>query len=241
MIAATVAPALPPLREELNLTPGPRLAGGQPSWTLHDPVKNQFFQIDWASFEILSRWHLQQPEAIAAAVAAETTLQPGVADVQALLTFLQNHQLLQPGTGQAGAMAARLQRQRGDLWTWLLHHYLFFRIPLLRPDAFLTWLQPSLRWLYSRGFLITTLAAGGLGLAGVMRDWERFSATLVDLYSWQGLAAYGLTIVGVKVVHEFAHGLTAKRYGCRVPTMGVALMVLWPVAYTDTTEVWKLP
>ncbi|HLA35106.1 MAG TPA: hypothetical protein VJ001_09625 [Rhodocyclaceae bacterium] len=41
---------LPILREELALYPGPHLADGQPSWTLHDPVRNQFFRIDWLVF-----------------------------------------------------------------------------------------------------------------------------------------------------------------------------------------------
>lgn len=230
-----------PLREELALYPGPRLAGGQPSWTLHDPVKNQFFQLDWPSFEILSRWHLQDAESIAAALRDDTTLVVTPADVTQLLGFLSDNQLLQCPTGQAREWAARAQQQRGGLGTWLLHHYLFFRVPLLRPDGLLTRGLPHLHWLFSRGFLWATLLAGALGLAGVLRDWERFAGTLVDLYTWQGLAAYGLAIIGVKVLHELAHGLTAKRYGCRVPTMGVALMVLWPVAYTDTTEVWKLP
>ena len=57
--------ALPPLRDELDLMPGPRLADGQPSWTLHDPVRHQYFRIDWLTFEILCRWSLGNPEAIA--------------------------------------------------------------------------------------------------------------------------------------------------------------------------------
>ena len=57
--------ALPPLRDELDLLPGPALPDGQPSWTLHDPVRNLFFQIDWASFEILQRWRLRWPGVIA--------------------------------------------------------------------------------------------------------------------------------------------------------------------------------
>ena len=44
----------------------------------------------------------------------------------------------------------------------------------------------------------------------------------------------------MKVIHEMGHALTAKRYGCRVPSMGIALLVLWPVLYTDVTETWKL-
>lgn len=232
---------LPPLREELALHPGSRGPGGEPGWTLHDPVRNQFFQIDWPSFELLSRWHLGSPEAVAEATRAETTLAVGDADLARLLDFLQVNQLLAPGMGQARELARRKAARRGSVWTWLLHHYLFFRVPLLRPDALLDRLAPRLGALYGRGFLLMTLAAGLLGLGGVSRQWDAYASTLVDLFTWQGFAAYGLAIVGVKAVHEFLHGVTAKRYGCRVPTMGVALMVLWPVAYTDTTEVWKLP
>lgn len=232
---------LPPLREELALHPGSRGPQGQPGWTLHDPVRNQFFQLDWASFELLSRWHLGSADALVTAVRVETTLAVGTDDVARLTDFLQANQLLAPRPGQARSLAERRQRQRGSRWTWLLHHYLFFRVPLLRPDALLDRLAPRLGWLYGKAFLLLTLAAGLLGLGGVSRQWDAYAGTLVDLFTWQGLAAYGLAIVAVKVVHEFLHGLTAKRYGCRVPTMGVAMMVLWPVAYTDTTEVWKLP
>lgn len=232
---------LPPLREELALHPGSRGPAGAPGWTLHDPVRNQFFQVDWPSFELLSRWQLGSAEAIVAAVRAETTLAVGDADVARLLEFLQANQLLSPRAGQARELARRQQARHGSAWTWLLHHYLFFRVPLLRPDALLDRLAPRLAWLYGRTFLALTLAAGLLGLGGVSRQWDAYAGTLVDLFTWQGFVAYGLAIVAVKTVHEFLHGVTAKRYGCRVPTMGVALMVLWPVAYTDTTEVWKLP
>jgi putative peptide zinc metalloprotease protein len=41
-------------------------------------------------------------------------------------------------------------------------------------------------------------------------------------------------------MHEMAHALTAKHLGCRVTSMGVALLVLFPVLYTDTTDAWRL-
>lgn len=231
---------LPPLREELALLPGPTLPDGQPSWTLHDPVRHLFFQIDWPSFEILSRWPLGDAEAIAADIARETTLQARPDDVAALLEFLHQNQLLHTAPGQAGQLAAALARQRGSRIRWLLHHYLFFRIPLVKPDGWLGRWANRLDFFYSPIFLRLTVAAGLLGLFSVYRAWESFSATLVDLFTWEGMLAYGLTLIGVKVLHELGHGFTAKRYGCRVPTMGVAFLVMWPVAYTDTNEVWKL-
>ena len=36
------------------------------------------------------------------------------------------------------------------------------------------------------------------------------------------------------------HGLMTKRFGCRVPAMGVALLVMWPVLWTDTNDAWRL-
>lgn len=232
---------LPILREELAIYPGPHLADGQPSWTLHDPVRNQFFRIDWLTFEIISRWSLDELQSIAESVNDDTTLRPDAADVEAVARFLVENQLIKPtGVDNARQFSERLARMRGNWQSWLLHHYLFFRIPLIRPDG---WLERWLGWVtpfYSRGFALLTLVALGVGLIEVYRDWGRFSATLMDTFSWSGLVGYGVTLTGIKVLHELGHAFTAKRYGCRVPAMGVAFLVMFPVAYTDTNEVWKL-
>ncbi|VTU18199.1 Zn-dependent proteases [Variovorax sp. SRS16] len=233
-------PSLPMLRQELAIGTGPRLADGQPSWTLHDPVRNLFFQLDWPSFEMLSRWDLRDPQAVLEEIQRDTALQLEGEALDRLVAFLRDQQLLQPGNGSAAALAAMRDRERGNWYQWLLHNYLFFRIPLLRPDRWLTWLQPQLTFLFSPAFRRLTLVAGVFGLAGVYREWDHFSATLMDTLSWNGAVLYGCTIVFAKTCHEMGHALTAKRYGCRVPTMGVALLVMWPVAYTDTNEVWKL-
>lgn len=232
--------ALPPLREELALLPGPALHDGQPSHTLHDPVRNLFFQIDWPTFEILCRWHLDAPEAIASAICAETTLHLEAEDVTNVIRFLEGNDLLQPGAGHAGEFAQRLQKRKGSLANWLLHNYLFFRIPLVKPDRWLGRWAHSLDAIYSRQFLYLTLAILGLGWIEIYRDWDNFTATLVDTLTWSGMASYGVALVAVKVLHELGHAFTAKRFGCRVPTMGIAFLVMWPVAYTDTNEVWKL-
>ncbi len=228
------------LREELDLLPGPVLPDGQPSWTLHDPVRNLFFQLDWASFELLRRWHLADAGAIEADIAAQTTLHVGAAEVQAMQQFLQANSLLQPAMHSAASWAAQREQRRASKLQWLLHNYLFFRIPLLRPDGWLGRITPALEFLFRPAFWWLTALAFVWGLWGVSRSWDAFTATFVDLLTLQGFVAYGITLLFVKFLHEVGHGVTAKRYGCRVPTMGLAFLVLWPVAYTDTNEVWKL-
>lgn len=235
-----MAETLPTLREELDLLRGPHLPDGQPTWTLHDPLRNQFFQLDWPSFEILRRWHLGDAASIVDDVRNATTLQIGVGDVEALANFLQDNQLFAPARGSAARYAESLQRRRGSKAGWLLHHYLFFRLPLVRPDAWLERWSPHIGFLFSPLFLRLTLLVAIFGLVGIYRQWEPFSSTLVDMLSLEGMLAYGCTLACVKVLHELGHGFMAKRFGCRVPTMGVAFLVLWPVAYTDTNEVWRL-
>jgi putative peptide zinc metalloprotease protein len=231
---------LPLLREELALLPGPVLADGQPSHTLHDPVRNLFFQVDWPTFEVLRRWHLGHPAAIAHAVSEETALQLDSQDVEGVVDFFRDNQLLRPAAGSAATLAQRLQARHGSVWQRLLHHYLFFRIPLLHPDRWLGRWAPRLGLFYSQAFLFLTLAALAWGLVEVYRQWGTFAATLVDTFSPRGLAAYGATLVFTKLLHELGHAVTAKRLGCKVPTMGVAFLVMCPVAYTDTNDVWKL-
>ncbi len=230
----------PLLREELALLPGPVLADGQPSWTLHDPTRNRFFSLDWLTFEILRRWSYADAETIVDSIAADSTLQPEPDDVEQVARFLRTNQLVQLVPGNAKQLAERATQGEGGRLKWLLHHYLFFRVPLLRPDAWLDRWLPVAERFRSRTFALLTLMALLLGLMLVARQWDVFTTSLVDTFTLSGLFAYGVALILVKLLHELGHAFTAKRFGCRVPTMGVAFLVLWPMAYTDTNETWRL-
>ncbi len=231
----------PDLREELDLLAGPSLPDGQPSWTLHDPVRNLFFRVEWPTLEVLQRWHLADFEAIAQDITQHTTLMMTSDDVRQVLQFLVQHQLVKPGATDASRkMADQWRRIQGTPLKWLLHHYLFFRIPLIHPDAWLNRWLPVARWFGTRAFAWMTIAALTLGLAQVVRRWDVFTASLVDTFNLEGLLSYGLALIVVKLLHELGHAFTAKHHGCRVPAMGVAFLVMWPVAYTDTNETWRL-
>ena len=232
---------LPKLREELDLLPGSALPDGQPSWTMHDPVRNLFFRLDWPTLEILQRWDMNDPERIAAHISEHTTLALTAEDVLQVVQFLVQNQLIQVSSVDAPRkMAHQLAKIQGTPLNWLLHHYLFFRVPLVKPDAWLTRWLPVARWFASRTFMGLTLLAFSVGVWQVFRRWDVFSASLVDTFNLAGLLAYGVALIVVKFLHELGHAFSAKHYGCRVPTMGVAFLVMWPVAYTDTNETWRL-
>lgn len=233
---------VPGLRTELSLHAGPAASDGSPTWTIRDPVRNRFFRISWPAFEILSRWWAGSPSKIAQAVAHETTLHPTEDDVNEIAEFLAANQLSRPsGFQDTQKLAARAEAAKHSWFHWLLHHYLFFRVPLVRPDQFLNHLLPAIRWLGSAWFRTMTVIALLIGLMLVGRQSDLFVATLVDTFSLSGLVSYAIALSFVKVIHELAHALTAKNYGCRVPTMGVAFLVMWPMLYTDVNDTWMLP
>ena len=236
-----ISAALPPLREELSLHDGPCASDGSPTWSLQDPVRNRFFRIDWPTFLILSHWHLGNPRAICEAAMSDAPVELDTGDVDTVAKFLAQSELLQcVEAGATRRLLLTMRATRESWWKWLLHHYLFFRLPLLRPDAWLTRLSPHVAFFYSSAFLKLTLLALAIGLVQTARQWPQFQTTFVDSLSWSGLTAYAGVLVLIKMLHELGHAFTAKRFGCRVPTMGVAFLVMWPVAYTDVNETWKL-
>ncbi len=233
---------LPALREDLVLYPRSRDRGGAPAWALYDPARNQFFYVSWPVFEILSRWSLASADKISAAIRKATTLEIDEEAVRYVAHFLEVNQLVRSGSGARTDSLLYLSRKRRVGWlNWLLHHYLFFRIPLLHPDRFLERTLGAVRWLGSRWFALATACGFVLALFLVTRQWTVFSRTLIDHMSVSGIVAFAITLVFAKILHEFGHAYTAKAQNCRVPTMGVAFLVTWPVLYTDVTDTWKLP
>ena len=208
---------------------------------VHDPVVNRFFRLGWLDFELLLRWRAGSAAAVAAAVSADTTLSADESDVAGLLVFLTQHSLLKADSPQAvEQLRQRAQRQRKGPFEWLLHNYLFFRLPLLQPQHALVQLLSMLGWVYTRSTALAVLGASGLGLYLVSRQWEAFATTFVDQFSLNGLLGYAAALAVAKALHELAHALTATRYGVRVAHMGVAFLVMFPMLYTDTSESWKL-
>ena len=51
----------PALRDDLELHSASSAFDGAPQWTIHDPVRNLFFSIDWITFEFLARWNQGNP------------------------------------------------------------------------------------------------------------------------------------------------------------------------------------
>ncbi len=230
-VSPPTAEKLPPLRDDLELVPGNRSENGTPSWSLYDPVRHSFYRIGWQEFEILSRWQLGDADLIAEQICQQTTLSVSAERVAQVERFLSANSLLR--------QASRPQKSKGSLLETVISIF-YQRIPLWHPDGFLEGGLPFVRFFYSRAFWWLTFVVGLCGMYLVGRQWELFLSTFLHFFTLPGLLLFAAVLITVKCLHELAHGFTAKYYGLKVPIMGVAFIIIWPLLYTDTTDAWRL-
>lgn len=231
---------LSPLREDLGIFPSARSPKGERSWVLHDPVRNRYFHIGEAEFSLLSLWHGVSTAEDLLARAEQEGVPVTLEDILDFSKFLGDCDLTLLGDVSAKRFSAMHKGRQHSWWESLLHGYLFFKVPLIRPDRLLDRFYPALRPLLSQRFAAITALVGILSISLIVRQLDIFWATFLGFLSWEGAAAFGLSLVFVKVLHEAGHALACRHYGLRVPSIGVAFIVMWPVMYTDASEAWRL-
>ncbi|MEM7251573.1 MAG: biotin/lipoyl-binding protein [Pseudomonadota bacterium] len=232
--------ALAPLREELRILEAAPYSDGAPCWTIFDPLRHRFFAIGGEELSMLSAWSVGTTTDICHALGRPND--PALAE--RLIRFaneLSANGLTVSAPGSAVARAEEAERAKAAWWRWLVHNYLFVRIPLVRPGRILESVVPHLGFLFSQTWWLVLFGVFAASLYLLVLQWPVFLTTAADAFSLEGLVFFALALAGVKVCHELGHGIAATWHGCRVGTMGVAFIVLFPVLYTDTSDAWRLP
>lgn len=232
---------LPKIRDDLKLLETSVAEDGSKRWLLFDPIQNKYFDIGIDAFDLISNWKsdIELEEFIK--ILEQKDYEIDKESLQTFVDFLINNNLIVCEDSKYTSRMINIQKQsKQNIFKWLIHNYLFIRIPLLKPDIWLEKNKRKIDFLYSNLWQNIVLFLGFIGIVFVLRDWENFTSTFMYLFSKEGFFYYFLSLVFVKSLHELGHAFTAKRLGCKVPTMGVAFLVLFPVLYTDTTDAWKL-
>lgn len=232
---------LPALREDLDLIEGPVELDGSPSWLIFDPIRNKFFSIGWAAFQLLSRWNIGRASLLLEKTSQELALDVQIDDVKSLLTFLYGNSLtISSASGSSDDYYKQYKASKPNFLKWLVHNYLFLKIPLVKPTTFLKKTLFLAESFYSKTMSGFIIFLGTIGLYIVGRQWDSYVATFLYFFNLQGLMFYFISLIGVKVLHELGHAYTSVRCGCKIPTMGIVFLVMYPMLYTDTSDTWRV-
>lgn len=230
---------LPKLQPSIKLYEAGTASDGKPHWRLYHPASGKYYQIGWAEFECLARFSSCKTAAeLKEKVEAETTLRLEDSEIIDLISFLNKSGLLNVKDAVHGAFSPPPETA---LWKKLLHHYLFFTLPLFKPMPFLSRTWPLVRPVFSKGFFTFSMIVLGLFALLSLARIDEFVHTFFMFFSLEGAITIFLTFFVIKIAHEFGHAYTAYKHGIDIPHMGVAFMVMYPVLYTETSAAWRLP
>ncbi len=231
------------IRPDIVLHKGALRADDKESYILEDPVRGAHFELGEAEarFFLCLVTEADLKSAIDKLLKT-TSLRPSAENILSFVRMLQQEKLaiLPPEIALATA-EKRTQAKKAAGFAKLFTGYLFFKVPLLRPEPLLNAIYPWLRPLWSKPLLFLYAVLGVVGLVLVSQQMELYFHTANYLFTPKGAAAFLFCLVVLKLMHEFGHALTAKHHGLFVRRMGVAFMVFIPMLFTDTTEAWKLP
>lgn len=138
---------------------------------------------------------------------------------------------------EASNIGEASQRRTAPPWA----NPFFIRVPLLNPDRLLARLLPWVGWTFSRPVFLLWIVLCAAAIYQVGASWDRFvDATAGMLLPDQWLPLIFIWI-GLRVLHELAHGLACKRWGGPVPQAGLAFILFSPVPYVNVTSCWRFP
>jgi putative peptide zinc metalloprotease protein len=220
---------------------------GQVWWVVKDPIALAYFRFRPEEFALLEMLDGQKSlEDLQEAFEAEfpprrITLE----EVSRFVSMLHRSGLvIGDRPGQGPQLFERRNQRIWKQWMAWLSNVMALRFRGIDPDQILNRLDPWLGCLFSwpaltaAMFLVTS--AGLL----VTINFAEFRSKLPEFQqffaagNWIWLAvALGVT----KVIHEFGHGISCKRFGGECHEMGVMFLVFTPCLYCDVSDSWMLP
>lgn len=220
------------LRDDLIVRPLPGTEGV--TYQIEDPVAVRFYRVGRAEYLLISLLDGRTTLAEAVTTSARELGHEAFSEQEAtsVCLWLVDTGLATPTEGTIdtpGPQSAALSSFFNPFW---------MKVPLLKPERLLDLLLPVFRWLFTGPALAAMVLlwiTAGVVIAGHADPFWNDAREIFSSHNWLML---GVVWVGLKIVHEFGHGLCCRAHGGRVTEMGLVFVLLAPMAYVDVTSTW---
>lgn len=165
---------------------------------------------------------------------------PGQEEVAQLLSQLNLANLLyfrHQADSAAIYQRDQIRRQRELRAKWMA--FLYIRIPLVDPDAWLDRIRPLIAAFTHPLAALLWFVVVGLGAAAALGEREALASGAQGLLSLSNLPWLYLSLAVLKLFHELGHAFVCKHYGGQVHTLGVMFLIFTPLPYMDASASWR--
>jgi putative peptide zinc metalloprotease protein len=233
------------LRPDLNIAP--QKYEGRTYWVVKDPVSMRYYR-----FKEQEHFLLQFMDGDHTLDEAQKEYEKRFRPERLKLEDLEHfgQQLLTAGLAQNESPRAgkqlydrRKKRLRSE-WLQAFTNILYIKIPIFDPDKLLIRMMPWCGWLFSGWFLLLAHLYFLGAILFVALHFEVFYDRLPryqEFFTFGNLGWMWLALGVVKVIHEFGHGLSCRKYGGEVHEMGALFLCLSPCLYCNVSDAWTMP
>ncbi len=235
------------IRKRSDLSARRQRYQGRVYWVVKEPIGLNYFRFQEEEFAILQMLDGQVSlDEIKEQFEAEFPPQKiTVEEIQQFLGTLHRSGLVVidvPGQGRQ-LHERRDERKRKEFFA-TMSNVLAIRFKGIDPDRLLNRLLPWTSWFFSKYAVITFLTLGAIAVMLITVKFDVFQSRLPSFHQFFTVSNFfymSITLGLTKVLHEFGHGLTCKRFGGECHEMGVMILVLTPCLYCNVSDSWMLP
>ena len=234
------------LRKRADLIASRNSYDGRTYWVVKEPVGLNYFRFHEEEYAILSmldgKTSLQTiRESFQSQFAPQRiTLQ----DLQQFIGMLHRSGLvISQAPGQGRQLRRRGDQKRKRELMGKVSNIFALRFRGIDPERLLNRLLPWFGWLFTWWAIGLALMFGSVALTLVFVQWDKFQAklpTFEQFFAADNWVFLGITMATVKILHEFGHGLSCKKFGGECHEMGLMLLVFTPCLYCNVSDSWML-
>jgi putative peptide zinc metalloprotease protein len=118
---------------------------------------------------------------------------------------------------------------------------LYLRLRAFDPDLLFTRLLPRIRFFFTPYYIASGAVLMLLAFPVTFLSWNEIVREGSGLFRIQSFLLAWLISVATITAHEFAHGLTCKRFGGEVHEIGFMLIYFQPAFYCNVSDAWLFP
>jgi putative peptide zinc metalloprotease protein len=220
---------------------------GRVYWVVKEPVGLNYFRFHEEEYAILQMLDgMTSMEEIKEQFEREFAPQKiTYQDLQQFIGMLHRSGLvISESSGQGRQLKKRRDEKKRKEVMGKMANIFAVRFRGFDPERILNWLLPYTSWFFSPAMMlfVLMLAGSALLLVGVQFDVFRSRLpTFHEFFAAHNWIYMAVTMAVVKVMHEFGHGLSCKRYGGECHEIGLMLLVFTPCLYCNVSDSWMLP
>ena len=236
-----------PLRMRPDLSVRYHKYQGRPYWVIKEPIGLKYYRFQEEEYSIL-RMLDGSCSFDDIKIRFEREYAPQKISLQDLQHFIgmlhRSGLLITDAEGQGSQLRKRRDETERRELMQKFSNILALRFKGIDPDRLLNLLAPFTNWFFTKwaAMFFALFGLSALLLVGV--NYDEFRTRLPAFHEFFGPENWiflGCTLGLTKVLHEFGHGLSCKKFGGECHEIGVMILVLTPCLYCNVSDSWLLP